>query len=625
MKRCALLLLFAIVSLVACQEKVDPERAALEKDIAALKDIYYNGAFFSTGSVLNDVATVSFSDGTVVSFKKEDFRIYDCTETNLPVIDISYPRNEWTYNQLLSGVEVNKSLSDEDAVPFCAAFDRHFFYLYLNNGSKFMVSDRSEGALTMFCFSKKNNPDLPFDFTCDIDSTAVTGRLPEGVTTYSLTPDFTYRGRSIKVRGQEQQSGKVKHNFEEVVEYEVEGFDGSVVTYRVRLTAGNSFPAVYIDTKGAPIRDKFNYVPSTIRFEDRDLKYSDVRAVEFPMHIKGRGNSTWTNFPKKPYHIKLDEKAKVFGMRKNRDWYLMANYADKSLLRNKVAMKLSEICEFPFTFHMYSVDVYLNNKYIGVYDLCESKEVCNDRVNISEDSYYLEIDEAMGEAKGWWTGMQVPIVFQQPEYPTGIQYSYIQKYFSDFEQTLKSSFPSDPVKGYPAYIDIKTFVDFYIVQELTKNIDGNLRRSSFLTLEPGGKLTFYHVWDFDLVLGNCDFMQSMYGASNTATGWFIKDYGCQGYGYGWYYLLMRDHYFIRKVQERWKEIYPKLLEVPDYIEEQREYMRAAADRNFKEWPILNTYVWPNYYPKGTYDQHVDFMKKFYTDRLYWLNAELNKL
>ena len=155
-----------------------------------------------------------------------------------------------------------------------------------------------------------------------------------------------------------------------------------------------AIPIIWIDTDGAaPIRDKDNYVNGTIKVSDPKGYFSDVKEFEARMKIKGRGNSTW-GMPKKPYKIKLEEKAEILGIPKDKEWVLLANYADKSLLRNITAMEMSRILGFRWTPVMISVEFYLNGEYQGVYVFTEHKKVSKNRVNIDteNDSFYIEIE-----------------------------------------------------------------------------------------------------------------------------------------------------------------------------------------------------------------------------------------
>ena len=223
-----------------------------------------------------------------------------------------------------------------------------------------------------------------------------------------------------------------------------------------------NIPVIYIDTRGAAIRDKENYVDGTITVCDPERLYSDVEEFSAPMGIRGRGNTTWS-FPKKPWKVKLKEKASVLGLPPDKEWCLLANYSDRTLLRNLTAMHLSEICGFPWTPRMYSVEVYLNNEYQGVYTLCEHKKVSKDRVDIDvvgendnngdavTGGYYLEIEEQQDETTCWLTSMEVPMMFSDPEEPTAQQYEYVTGLFESFEQALWAKDWSEAT-GYLKYI-----------------------------------------------------------------------------------------------------------------------------------------------------------------------------
>lgn len=387
------------------------------------------------------------------------------------------------------------------------------------------------------------------------------------------------------------------------------------------LERKQNIPEVYINTGGKPILDKENYVDGTITIKDPGKLYSDVTEFTAAMGIRGRGNSTWS-FPKKPYKVKLKEKASIFGMGADKEWALLANYSDRTLMRNIVAMKLSEICGFSWTPHMYSVHVYLNQEYQGVYTLCEHKKVHKDRVNIDLDAgdIYLEIEQQQDETTCWWTGMGVPMMFSDPEEPSAELLAEIKKWFDDFEKVLYSDKIGDPDKGYEAYIDVDSFIDYFIVQELAKNTDGNLRKSSFITKKKGGKLEMYHLWDFDLTFGNNG------GVLHDPEGWWVKDYApwC-GIGDNWFNRMFTDPAFVDRVQARWNELLPQLQTIPAFIDEQALILDKAKDRNFQVWNI-NEYVdWVDCPSLGSYDAEVEFLKEFYTERLEWMTREINKL
>lgn len=393
------------------------------------------------------------------------------------------------------------------------------------------------------------------------------------------------------------------------------------------LRRKQNIPVVRIFTDGgAGIYDKKNYVKGSITIEDPEKHYSDVTEFTGRMGIRGRGNSTW-GWPKKPWKIKLDEKASLLGMPADKEWALLANYSDRTLVRNIVAMRLSEICGFSWTPRMRSVEVYLNGGYQGVYTLCEHKKVSSDRVDIDlvgeadnegeavTGGYYFEIEEQQDETTCWLTSMEVPMMFSDPEEPTARQLEYVKNLFESFEQTLLAKDWSEET-GYPAYIDVDSFVDYYIVQELTKNIDGNLRKSSFITKERGKKLEMYHLWDFDITLGNCGYFWGQTG--NGPEDFWIKYHK-------WYQYLFKDPAFVKKVQDRWNQLLPEFRQIPDFIDELVLSLDKAQKRNFQKWSIHESVDWICFPSLGTYEREVEYLKEFYTTRLNWLDRELSKL
>lgn len=391
--------------------------------------------------------------------------------------------------------------------------------------------------------------------------------------------------------------------------------------YEEEIARRQNIPVIYIDTNGKGIYDKENYVDGTITIQDHYKLYSDVTDFTAEMGIRGRGNSTW-GFPKKPYKVKLKEKASIFGMGADKEWVLLANYSDRTLLRNIVAMRMSEMCGFAWTPHMYSVHVYLNKTYKGVYTFCEHKKVHKNRVDIDVDAgdVYLEIEQQQDETTCWWTGMGVPMMFSDPEVPSDELLAEVKQWFADFETALYSDYLADPERGYAAYIDVDSFIDFYIVQEMAKNTDGNLRKSSFITKKKGGKLQMYHLWDFDLTFGN--------------NGWnlhepegfyvFTHKSDCTP-GDNWFNRMAKDPAFVQRLKARFNELVPQLQTIPAFIDEQARILDKAEDLNFQVWDINESVDWLNCPSLGSYEAEVEFLKDFYTKRLEWMRREINKL
>lgn len=505
----------------------------------------------------------------------------------------------------------------------------------------------TERGITSFIFSAEVNKSLSEDIVCSINADgSITGTFHEVMAEYKLIPTFEFEGEYVSVGSVIQSSGQSRQDFSKPVRYTVTLTDGSQKEHPVTMTIPTipDLPVIRINTQDArPIVDKKNYIPGTVVIEDPDGAYWDTPRLEVEIEengVRGRGNSTW-DMPKKPYKIKFDEKISIFGLGEDKEWVLLANYADKTLLRNVVAMKLSEIVGMAWTPVMLPVELYLNDEYMGCYTFSEHKKVSKHRVNLdivgeSDNSgdavtgdYYMEIEQNMDETTCFRTSIcGIPMMFSDPEEPTSAQLQYIKNYFYEAETALTGSDFTDPAKGWQKYIDIESFAKAYIVNELTKNIDGNMRKSSFITKEKGKKLEMYHLWDYDLTLGNCNYLDDEFGAADGPEGWFIKDFSCSYYTHGWnhtnwYTILTDDPAFCAKVKEIWNSHHDELMAIPDFIDTKAMIMEEAQQRNFTRWDILNQYVWPNVVVTGSYEKEVEYLKEYYTSRFEWLDTKFN--
>lgn len=502
-------------------------------------------------------------------------------------------------------------------------------------------------GITSFSFLKENNPSLTEDVTCTVNEDGtITGTFNDRLSDYFLKASFELDAEYASVNGVVQQSGVSKNNYAKEVVYEVRLKDGTSMTQTVKMKCkpAPQVPVIRITTEnGAPVVDKKNYIKGTVVIEDPAGMYWDTPRLELKMTkdgIRGRGNTTW-DMPKKPYKMKFDSKVSIFGLGEDKEWVILANYADKTLLRNVVAMKLSEIVGMPWTPAMLPVEVYMNGSYLGCYTFSEHKKVSEHRVDLdivgeSDNSgdavtgdYYMEIEQNQDETTCFYTQVcGIPMMFSEPEVPTAAQLQYVKEYFRQAETALRSSNFTDPDTGWQKYIDIETFAKAYLVNELTKNIDGNMRKSSFITKKKNDKFQMYHLWDYDLALGNCNYLDDEFGASDGPEGWFIKDYTWArysplGYHHQWFTILTKDPAFCAKVKEIWNTHYDELKNIPGFIDQMAAYMKDAQKRNFEKWNILNTHVWPNVVVTGSHQGEIDYLKSFYTSRFNWLDGRIN--
>ncbi len=385
------------------------------------------------------------------------------------------------------------------------------------------------------------------------------------------------------------------------------------------------FPTLVVSTTAAaPITSREVYVAGSWRLLDPD----SAVLKEGTLDIRGRGNSTW-GMPKKPYRVRLTTAAELLGMPANRHWALLANYADKTLLRNDLVFDLGRRMGWSYVPRSQFVHLRLNGQYDGVYQLTEHIRLDANRVNVPElkvadtsaaavsGGYLLEVDELRGEDFCWDTpraGMPVcaksPETLRQPGWEQ--HQAYITGYFRALEDALFCPDFTSPTTGYAAYIDVPSAVDYLLLNELVKNVDGNMRRSTYFTKPRGGKLYFGPLWDYDITLGNVN-----YGNADNTAGWQIA-------GSPWFGRLLQDPAFVQRVKLRWQEIRNNgtVTDWRKQIITRWDYMSAEQRRNFDRWPILNTWVWPNRVVPGSYDGEMAALQEWLSARISWMDEQL---
>lgn len=597
-----------------------------------LENAYNNSLIIKNIANDNSSTIITFNDNSTISLTPE-CHVINAENEGMPTLSKSFT-GTWMVNGIDLGIPSKKSNTEETKI-VCVAYNKDAATVYLNDGNRKVISREGEDSIYSFIFEAINNQELSQDIEATINDNMIEAILPEGVSAKALVASFNYRGESVTVNNAPQQSGTTINNFEEPLTFVLKTNNGSTKEYVVNIKF-MCLPKIYIHTENnAEILDKENYVNSTVRIEDPSKIYTDGTPFESTAGIRGRGNSTW-DMPKKPYKIKLDKAANLLGINSDdKDWALLANYSDKSLLRNIVAFKISEIVGMRWTPKSVSAEVYLNDKYLGVYTLTDHKEVSEKRLNLNlaeengavEGDYFMELDFHYDEGERFKTDLkQLPIMLKDPEEVSAEQFNFVKDFFNKAEAVLYSDKFTDPEEGYHKYIDINSFVDYFIVQELSKNCDGNMRGSCYLSIIDNKIIEQSFVWDFDIAFGNAKHIVTEQGASSDGpTGWYIKT--CSP----WFDQLFKDPKFVQAVKDKWNAVKPQLNMLPFFVTQHYNQLKAAAARNFGKiedggagWNV-HEIMWPNYVDRGEYKNEVDFLISFIQQRMAWLDKNINNL
>mgnify|MGYP002611956099 CR=1 FL=1 len=365
-------------------------------------------------------------------------------------------------------------------------------------------------------------------------------------------------------------------------------------------------PIVRIDTENqAAVDSKETYVNGAMAITADGV--DSAQLYNGAIQIRGRGNSTW-GYPKKPYKIKLNKKADLFGMGANKHWVLIANYRDRTLMRNRLAADLSDHLGL-VTMHSVFVRVYLNGQDVGVYDLCEQIRVGKTRVDIydwedvAEDEtdlsgftaangydttggFIIELNGYYDEISKFKTAHDVPLTVKSPEYlnTNDEMFTYLTEYIQDFEDAVynKDTFTSSKGQHYSELFDVDDLVDYWLVNEFMGNLDSGSFSSTYMYKDIGGdKFHMGPVWDFDSSSGN------YHGHSKQcpADQWVA---GKQG---KWYRRLYRDRSFVERLRERYWENRDFLSSMATRAEQYYTALYAEAATDHDYWKIPTTYLY----------------------------------
>ena len=470
-------------------------------------------------------------------------------------------------------------------------------------------------------FRRADNPGLDENVVCDVYSSTgiVNCWLASLDDPKTLVPRFTFDGTLVMIGSQEVTSGSTAIDFSQPVTLTV-ATSKDTREYIVYVYSYTGLPVMRIDTEnGYPINSKTTYVNAHMILTEDVKTRGSGDVLEADLQIKGRGNSTWwrTDWPKKPYRLKFNEKVSLLGEHKDRSWVLLANFADKSAIRNHVAFYMGKISNLEYTSSSHFVELYLNGKYNGTYELCEKLKISDHRVAVGDDGFLLEVDSRAPEEADsryfYIYSLDNPVSIKEPETEINdANFNYIVDYIDKVDFALYGPYFKDPAKGWQAYLDIDSFVDWYLINEISHNTDAQMYTSCYMNLKRGEKLKMGPLWDFDLAYGNADYWE------RGPEGFWIKNAD-------WFKRLFDDPVFVNRVKERFDYFYDRLPDIMREIDATGEYLKYSAAANENKWHTFYNYGVPNVEIWGKYQNEVQSVKEYIKTRMDWLKSQYDKM
>jgi len=362
------------------------------------------------------------------------------------------------------------------------------------------------------------------------------------------------------------------------------------------------------------------------------------------------------SLPQKPYGFETrdslgeNRNVSLLGMPAENDWVLLANYNDKTFLRNVLAFDIFRKMGNYSTRSRYC-EVVINNEYQGIYLLGEKIKQDKERVNIAslkpkdtsgddltggyifKNDYYSESDNWTSQFPPWnKPGAIVHFVYYDPD-PDDItieQKAYIKEFINSVETVLYNSSFNSPVFGYKAYIDIKSFADYFILSEVTRNVDA-YKKSRFFFKDKDSKNLLLHSgppWDYDWAWKNLT-ENCIHFNKTDGSGWAYKINECNPNPVppSWEVRMLKDGEFASLVHDRYFDLRSTILsqsQIDRTIDSVAKLLDEAQVRHYQKWKILGINVGtpePDYQP-GTYEGEITKFKYWISSRLAWLDANI---
>ncbi len=407
----------------------------------------------------------------------------------------------------------------------------------------------------------------------------------------------------------------------------------------------SNLPIIILHTDGRDISNNPSTVVRAEFFEtiNRRASLEDKPAHAGLASINRRGFST-LGLPKHSYTLHtLDQetnqtKISLLGMPAEEDWVLYAPFEDKTMIRDVLAFELTRRMGHYAPRTRY-VELFLHastaklslRDYVGVYVLVEKIKRGQDRVNIAKlkpehqsapeisGGYIVKRDHDDSRGSRFRTSHGGPYFYVYPNSRqiTSEQKTWLTRYFNSFESSLYGADFKDPKKGYAAYLDVDSFIDAHFLIEAAKNVDG-FRYSTFLTKDRGGKLKAGPPWDWNRSFGNAN-----YYAGGHVRGWYSSN--LRPNEISWHQRLQQDSAYAQRCAARWSVLREKVFDpkkISLLIDELATQLEEAQERNFKRWPILGQNVSCNYFVGESFEEEVDWLKNWITDRIAWMDGHV---
>jgi hypothetical protein len=477
--------------------------------------------------------------------------------------------------------------------------------------------DINQVSLAYFEFLHADNPyQLVEDVRCEIDGDSIVCWVPNIMPNKVLIPHFSYQGNKLTIGGKAAESGVTSFDFGKPQKVTISS-DLQSKDYTVYVYSYTGLPMVWLTTtKREDISVGDRVYQAKLKIVENARTRSAGEVLEANVRIRTIGHISWVDskldgssqMGKNNYRFTVNTGISVLNEPTNTSWDLLSNAFDPTMLHTQAGFHFGRISNLYFTPHFHFADFMLNERYFGIYLLGETIDYTSVRTNVGNNGYILKIDASTFNSYFRTDNIEQPVSLVYPTVSSSDErYQFILDYVRSAEAALFGSDFTDPTEGWQKYLDMDSFVDWYLINEIAKNKRGAFQADCYMNMKRDGKLMMGPLWEMEESFGYDD---------SSASGFIIKNIK-------WYERLFQDPAFVAKVKERFTYFYNHKNDILKEIDADVHYLRNAIPENNNKWEVFDSSSAEEV--RKQYEREVATMKSWIENRLDWLNGEFNKL
>ena len=476
-----------------------------------------------------------------------------------------------------------------------------------------------EPKLLSMEFVAADNPlQLIENVKCEIiGDSAVECRILNIMSSKVLIPRFTFQGSVVTINGEEVESGVSMIDFSEPVVLSIIT-SKTIKDYTVYVGAYTGLPTVWMETNThKDINVAGLFYNGKIKMVGNPGTSSNGYITQANAKIMAVGTIYWyrsrvhedLQLGKNAYSVVFNDDISLLDSPAGKTWEFYTNTGEKTMLHNQTAFYLGSMSALEYTPRFYHVNLLMNGRYYGTYLMGEDLEVSEGRVNVGSDGFLLGIGASFsGPAFSTSYLERAVSVIAPSASQSESSVDYISNFVTTAENALFSSDFTDASSGWQKYMDIDSFVDWYLINEISKNENGAFRNNCMMNLTRGGKLKMGPLWDFE----------KAFSVDSSPNGFVIKDVN-------WYARLFKDPAFVAKVKERYDFFYSHKNDIITEISNTAEYLKYAIQEDNNKWNTFTTASNSGEQAWLLYQTTVYSMEKWLNSRMDWLKGEFDAM